>query len=234
MVIIFNLWAIPVILIIGLIVSGLTHFWPGVMSDTILGWTNGVVTTVVGAICSVAGIKARVFLLPIWMIGLGIICFNLGWPGTVGFGALLIVGGIRFFKGAKKEELADWQKVQEEAAKNGPPSATADENEFWTWVEKTLFLPTWLDLTPELCQHNLKVLLAIKQSGVSLDAKENAKLNGLGQLLAQAQTAAKPPPSEVKTQNLVQDLVNNRLRKARKSGLRERLVRRPPVIPTTQ
>jgi len=203
------------------------------MTDTITGWTTGIVSTIVGVICDVVGIKARVFLLPIWMIGLGIICFNLGWPGTIGFVALLIVAGIRFFKGAKKKELADWQKVQEEAVKNNPPSGTADENQFWTWVEKTLFLPTWLEFTPDLCQHNLKVLLTIKQSGVSLDAGENAKLNALGQFMARAQTAAKPPSSEVKIQNLVQDLINNRLRKARKTGWRERLVR-PPVIPTAR
>jgi hypothetical protein len=52
------------------------------MTDTLTGWTTGIVSTIVGAICEVVGIKARVFLLPIWMIGLGIICFNLGWPGA--------------------------------------------------------------------------------------------------------------------------------------------------------
>jgi hypothetical protein len=231
--IIFNLWAIPVVFVIYLIVSGLVHFWPGVMTDTITGWTTGIVSTIVGAVCHAVGIKARLFFLPIWMIGLGIICFNLGWPGTIGFVALLVVAGIWFFKGAKKKELADWQKVQEEAVKNSPPSGTADENQFWSWVEKTLFLPTWLELTPELCQHNLKVLLAIKQSGVWLDANENAKLNALGQFLARAQTATKPPQSEVKIQNLVYDLINNRLRKARKSGSGGRLVR-PPVIPAAR
>jgi hypothetical protein len=222
MLIIFNLWAIPVGIVIYLVLVGLEHVAPGLMAEGRSGWTIGVVTTLVGAVCNLVGLKGRVFLLPIWMIGLGIICYHLGWPGTIAFIVLLVGGGIWFFKGAKKREAADWQKVLETAIQAGTPPAGADEIQFWEWVKATLFLPTWLDCTPELCQHNLKVIREIQQAGRSLAPDEQAKLQALQQFLTAAQNASKPPGSEMNIQTPVSELVAARLRSANRNARRQK------------
>jgi len=228
--IIFNLWAIPVGILIYLILQGVEHVSPALMAEPRSGWTIGIVSTLVGAVCDLVGIKGRVFLLPIWMIGLGIISYRLGWPGTLVFVALLVFGAIRLFKGAKKKEAADWQKLQAEAVNAGARPAPADEGRFWEWVKATLFLPTWLDFTPELCQHNLKVLRTIHESGVWLAPDEQAKLQALEKFLTTAQTASKPPGSEMSIQSPVDALVDKRRRKAEASARRQ--LSAPPPLPT--
>jgi hypothetical protein len=229
MVIIFNLWAIPVALVIYLIVLGVEHVAPGLMTESRSGWTIGVVATLVGAVCDLVGIRARVFLMPIWMIGLGIIGYHVGWPGIAAFVALLIVGGIFLFRGAKDKEAIEWQKVQEELVKAGAPPAARDEVQFWEWVKQMLFLPIWLGFTPDLCQHNLKILRAIREAGLSLTPDENAKLQTLEKFLVISQSASKPPGSEVKIQNPVVALVDARLSKSQRNARRQKLSTSQPV-----
>jgi hypothetical protein len=233
MVILFNLWAIPVGILIYIILLGLEHLLPITMTEPHRGWTLGIVSTLVGAGCDLLGIKGRVFFLPIWLIGLGIICYHLGWPGTVAFIGLLVIGGIGLFKGAKKKEISDWAKAQEEAVRAGMPPASNDEVQFWEWVKRILFLPIWLDYTPDLCQHNIKVLRAIQESGPSVTPEEKAKLQAFEQLLVAAQTASKPPGSELKIQGPVGDLVDAKLREAKRKVRRQRLST-PQALPATR
>ena len=82
-----------------------------------------------------------------WMLGLGLLCYQLGWPGTVLFVALLAGGGVWLFNATRKKELDDWQKLERETT--GAPPATADEEPFWAWVKVTLFLPILLKYTPD-------------------------------------------------------------------------------------
>ncbi len=98
--------------------------------------------------------RDRFFFMPIWVFGLAIICYHLGWPGRIVFVALLVGGIIWLFLAAKKQEVVDWRKAQEEFVKSAAPPANADEIKFWEWVKATLFLPTWMDFTPEVCQHD--------------------------------------------------------------------------------
>ncbi len=229
--IIFNLWAIPVVLMIVLIISGLDHFWPSMMAEPHGSWAIGIVTLVVGGIADFVGVKGRLFLVPIWMLGLGFLCYLMGWQGSIGFVVFLIFAGIWFFKSAKKKEIADWQKAQEAAIRNSAPPASQDEVQFWTWVKATLFLPIWMKFTPDLCQHNLKVVQTIQQSGLSLTPDESAKFAAFGQILSRAQSASKPPESDVKVRNVIDDLVKGKLRQAEKNA-RKGKVAAPPVMST--
>jgi hypothetical protein len=218
--------------VIYLVLLGLEHIWPALMTQQWKGWTIGVVATVLGGICDWVGIKGRVFFVPIWLLGLGLICFQLGVPGTIAFIALLIAGGVWIFMAAKKKEPVDWQKAQEAIIKSAAPSADTDESAFWAWVKATLFLPVWMNFTPELCQHNLKVLQSIRQSGIPLTPDENAKIRALEEFLARAQAASKPPGSEVKIQTAVEKVVDDRIFKAKRKPRGEKGV--PPRIPVAR
>ena len=229
MVIIFNLWAIPAALAIYLIVLGVERVAPALMTDPRSGWTIGVVVTLVGAVCERVGIKARVFLMPVWMIGLGIIAYHLGWPGTVAFTALLVAGGIWLFRGAKEKERIAWQKLQEETVKAGAPPASEEEVQFWEWVKQMLFLPIWLNFTADLCQHNLKVLRAIQEAAPSLGPDEKVKLEALQNFLTAAQSASKPPDSDMNIQNSIGALIDTRLSKAKRNARRQKLSTPPPL-----
>jgi hypothetical protein len=157
------------------------------------------------------------------MIGLGIICYHLGSAGTVAFIVLLGVGAFWLFKGAKKKEAIDWQKAQEAALNAGEPPSSADAVQFWEWVKTMLFLPIWLDFTPEMCQYNLKVLRTIAQAGLALTPEEAAALQSLWTFLTTAQAAPKPVGSQMNIQNPVGTLVDKRLSRAKREARLQKL-----------
>jgi hypothetical protein len=231
MTLIFNLWAIPVGLLIYLILLGIEHFFPSTMTPGHTAWTVGIVAVVIGALTDLVGIRGRLFLMPIWMIGLGIICYKLGWPGTLVFVALLIAVGIWFFRAGKKKEIEDWAKAQEQLIRAPAPPASGTESEFWEWVKATLFLPTWMNFTPELCKHNLTVLQAVRSANPELAPAEQAAIGALAQFLLRGQDAPKPPGSDLKLQNPVSELIEKRLRKASKEAPLKKAP--PPLIPAT-
>ena len=212
--ILFNLWAVPVGIAIWLILLGIEHFFPSLVAGSRFGWTLGIVVTAVGGICEVAGIKARLFLLPLWITGVAIIAYHLGWPGTLSFLAILVVGGIFLFVKARKKEIADWNKAQLELLKAPVAPVDGTERHFWGWVKDTLFLPIWMKFTPELCQHNLTVLDALKNAKASFSKAEIQRIEALETFLKAARTAAKPMGSEVKLQEPVCDFVNKKFRRA--------------------
>jgi len=227
--IIFNLWAIPVAIVIYLLLLGLEHFFPALMTSPRTGWTIGIVATSVGAVSECVGLRGRVFFLPIWTIGLGIICYQLGWPGTVAFIAIAVGGLVWVFISAKKKEVSDWQQAQQEIAKAPAPPAVSTERQFWEWVKSTLFLPVWMDFTLDLCEHNLRVLHTIKKARPQLSPDENGKIEALERFLMTAKAASKPPGSEVKVQTAVCELVEKKLKKARPNAPLQSASAPPPI-----
>jgi hypothetical protein len=227
--IIFNLWAIPVVLVIYLIITGLHRFFPSLMAEPHGSWAAGIVIVLVSGICDLIGVKGRLFLLPIWVLGLGFLCYLMGWQGSVGFVIFLIVAAIWFFKSAKKKEIVDWQKAQEEALRTSVSPVNQNEVQFWTWVKATLFLPCWMKYTPDLSQHNMRVIQAIQKSTVSLSQEEATRFAAFGQFLTQAQSASKPPETDVKVRDAIEALVKRKLRQAEINAGKTK-VAAPPVI----
>jgi hypothetical protein len=213
--VIFNLWAVPVGIVILVVVQVTEHLLPQMATDARKGWTYGIAAIVVGGISDLVGLKARLFFLPVWLIGIAIICFQIGWPGTVLFVVLAIAGMAWMFRAGKKKEVQDWETAQQELAKSTSPRKAASEREFWEWVKARLCLPVWMKFTPQLCDHNLCVLQAIKTSGPPLTTDEDAKITELENFLKRAQSAAQPVGSEVNLQTPVEALVDKRLRTAK-------------------
>ena len=212
--IIFNLWAIPVGIVIWLILLGLERFSPSLVAGTHFGWALGIVATGVGGLLEFVGVSGRLFFIPIWAIGLGIICFHFGWIGTGIFAVVLVAGAVWLFKKAAKKEIADWDKVQLEFIKSPAAPVDGSEAQFWNWIKTMLFLPCWMKFTPELCDHNLKVLEALKGAKTSFSAAEIKQIEVLETFLKAAKTAAKPVGSEVKIQDPVNYLVRKKARRA--------------------
>lgn len=212
--IIFNLWAIPVGVAIWLVLQGLEHFFPSLVTGSHFGWTLGVVAAVVGGACELVGVRGRLLFIPIWLLGIGIICFQVGWLSTLLFVAAVGIAIVLFFRKAAKKEEAEWNKVQLELIKAPAAPVDGTEAQFWNWIKTMLFLPFWMKLTPELCEHNLKVLQALKNAKASFSVVEFQKIEALEAFLAVCKTAIKPMPSEVKLQQPVNDLVRKKARRA--------------------
>lgn len=211
--IIFNLWAIPVGIVIVLVLHGLELVWPSI-NTPLSGWVSGLVMIGVGGAVECVGIKPRLFFMPIWLIGVGIVAYNLGVAGTIAFLVLLVGGAIWIHRKTRKQEAATWQKF---CGMGNPaaPKVGADEAVFWAWVKDSLFLPVCTDYTPEVCEHDLRVLKAVRESGVPLSDGEGIIIKAQEDFLLQAKGAAKPPGVEPKVQRPMERLVETRLRDAK-------------------
>ena len=212
--VIFNLWAVPVVIVILVILHFAERFFPQLAGQPIISWTTGITAIVVGGISDLLGLKARLFFLPIWLLGVAIVCLQIGWPGTVLLIVVAIAGIAWIFRSGKKKEVEDWEKAQQELMRSTSPPAGASEVEFWVWVKARLYLPIWMKFTPQLCEHNLCVLQVIKTSESPLTEEENAKISTLDNFLMRGKVASKPLEIEPELQKAVTDVIDKRVRKA--------------------
>lgn len=229
MFIIFNIWAIAVGLGILAVVSVLMQMFPGLMNGPHELLVFGIVTMVVGGGTEYFGIRGRVFFLPIWLIGLAIVCFQIGWIGTAIFVAFLVAGFFWLIQIGKKREREHWLKAQEALRKTPTPAASWNEGEFWQWVNTTLTLPS-SKYTPEICDHNLKVLQAVQDRKPQLRPDESARLVLLRNFLVQSSHAPKPADIDWKLRRAVIDLIESKLKDGSSKPTPAAV---PPLIPKT-
>jgi len=212
--VIFNLWAVPVVIVILVIVQVAERFFPQLAGEPIMSWTYGISAIVVGGIADLVGLRARLFFLPVWLIGIGIICFQIGWPGTILLIVITIAGIAWIFRSGKKKEVQDWEAAQRELMKSTAPAPGVSEREFWEWVKARLYLPIWMKFTPQLCEHDLCVLRVIRTSGPLLTEEENVKISTLQDFLMRSKAESKPLEIVPELQAAVTDVVDKRLHKA--------------------
>jgi hypothetical protein len=212
--IVFNLWTIPVGIAIYLVLEGLEHFFPALTTGTHFGWTFGIVAAVVGGIFELVGVRGRIFFVPIWLLGVATLCFQLGWPGTLSLAIGVGAGAVVLFRKGVKKERADWDKVQLALIKAPAAPIDGTEAQFWTWVKAMLFLPIWMKLTPDVCDHNLTVIAALKNTKPSFSAREFQTIEVLEEFLKDSKATAKPVDCQMKLQQSVNDLVRKKARRA--------------------
>jgi hypothetical protein len=212
--VIFNLWAVPAVIVILVIMHFAARFFPQLADQSIISWPTGIIAIVVGGIFDLVGLKARLFFLPIWLIGVVIVCIQIGWPGTVLLIVIAIAGVAWIFRSGRKKEREDWEKAQQELMRSTSPPAGATERELWEWVKARLFLPLSMRFTPQICDHNLCVVRVIKTSGPALTEEETAKISTLEDFLMRSKGESKPLQIEPELQKAVTDVVDKRLRKA--------------------
>jgi hypothetical protein len=211
--IIFNLWAIPVAIVIFGLIAGLNHFFPTLTSDSYFPYTLGAAMAVVGGIAEWFGIKARVFFLPIWLIGIGAICYKLGPVGWVLLGLIAVACIIFVVRWTKKMTAEEWRKAEEELVKSPNPPMTK-EREFWSWVETTLHFPLGSP-TAEQCAHDLRVLQSIKKARPYLTSADAAGFVALEMFFEKNKNEAKCPAIDNRVQTAISNVIKQKMKKAK-------------------
>ncbi|MDB6026970.1 MAG: hypothetical protein JWM68_3193 [Verrucomicrobiales bacterium] len=112
MIVIYNWRVIPVGLAIVAVALGLEQLAPSLMRGPHGILAVGVITTVVGGITEACGFSGRLFFLPVWLIGLGIVCFQFHWITLIIFA---ILTGIIFYfinRAGKVEAIEPSEKTE--------------------------------------------------------------------------------------------------------------------------
>jgi hypothetical protein len=87
--VIFNLFAVPIVLLVGALGAGLVWLLPGVFGGPYEEITYSVLAVLIGGLGELIGIRARLFFLPVWLIGGAL----LAWRFWTLFGVLGLVAG---------------------------------------------------------------------------------------------------------------------------------------------
>jgi hypothetical protein len=216
---IFNIWAIPVVLVVILACVGLEAVAPGITGGTSGNLIVGVVTVIIGGVADVFGIRGRVFFMPIWLIGLLIIGFQLfdrfGVWGLLAGLALVIGSVVALFKLSKRTETKRWETLQrggftEDAKFVETPVA------FWAVVKKHLFSPRFLDYSAEVRAHNTTIVDAVLgRTDLGLSETEAGILKDYRAALNEPVDGAKPKPPASALVNAVEALVAKKASVAR-------------------
>jgi hypothetical protein len=92
--VVFNLPAVPIVLLVGAVGAGLIWTMPGVFGGPHEEITYSVLATIIGGLGELVGLRGRLFFLPIWLIGGAVLAWQL-WSlfGLVGlFAGVALVG----------------------------------------------------------------------------------------------------------------------------------------------
>jgi len=207
---IFNVWAIVVGLIILLVYWPIYRFFPGVTNGPHSALVFGLITTVVGGVTEWFGIKGRLFFVPIWLIGVGIVCFQVGTVGIVAF--VCIAGSALFWmmKQGKKKEAEAWKKAQSELA-HAQLASTGEPTHFWKWVNDALFLPNLMDFTPDICRHDLEILKVVEKFRQRLTPDEVQVFNNLRLFLEKNRDANKAGLLDQKLRDASREVLKRRM-----------------------
>jgi len=137
--------------------------------------------------CSVigkqSGINGRLFFIPMWIISIPIPFIatfgSYGWTGiliTIGVFAVLI-GSILFlsYKSEKrKEQEIDYAEIIFPTKEDKPI-------DYWNKIKDLFFFPSFVKLSPAICQYNLRVIEKIEAENLELKSLADLKnelLNG--------------------------------------------------------
>lgn len=170
--IVFNLFAVPIVLLVGAIGAGLIWAMPGVFGGPYEEITYSVLAIGIGGLAELVGLRGRLFFLPIWLIGGAVLAWQLwslfgvvGLVAGVGLLGLLVVAflGVLFVTLAAADEEAP--KKLEEAR------ALCAEGQ-WVKAKPVLgdafVMPLFGALSADRARHLLAVLALVEQHQAEL------------------------------------------------------------------
>ena len=227
MVVIYNLWALLVGAVIFTVGVTLYSVAPGAFSDANSLWTVGALTTVIGGGAEIAGIRGRIFFMPIWFIGTIIVSFAA--YGRFGIVSVIIpvvsavVAVWWMLQSAKKREEKQWGKAIETLPALKAFPADPNSVEFWKLVKSSLYLPLSEDLTPEILKHNLEVARTVLERA-SLPDQDLVAWDALESFLKKNLARPKPAAMDYVLSQHLGNLIDAQTRSPAKRAV-------PPMIP---
>ena len=166
--IIFNAAAILIGIVIGIIVGPLYWLFPNFMEST---WGNVLsfgIATVVSIFGDLAGIKGRLFFLPIWLlgiIGMGVTLHSKwGWWGPALAATVVVVALGLLLLVAAAGEKKTWAEAPGNLNSARDSLAKGVNDETWKFLGEAFFVPAFSSDTPERCRHNLEVLALARKA----------------------------------------------------------------------
>lgn len=130
-----------------------------------------------------SGINGRLFFIPMWILSIPIPFIatfgTYGWTGiliTIGIFALLI-GTVLFFSyksEKKREQEIDYAEIIFPTKEDKPI-------DYWNKIKNLFFFPSFVKLSPAICQYNLRVIDKIETENLELKSLADLKnelLNG--------------------------------------------------------
>lgn len=195
--IVFNAFAIVVGLAVGICVGPLYWLFPNFMQTT---WGSVLafgIMTVVSLIADFAGLKGRLFWLPMWLWGLIGIGFNLhtawGWVGIAAAAGAVVLSFVLLGVLAAVNDRRAWAQAvgSLNSARDAFTKGNADEA--WPLLEKAYFAPSWMTETSETSRHNLEVLAVARGSmGAKEGSLEQRLFEALGLAYRDGMATEKP------------------------------------------
>jgi len=165
MIVIYNLWALLVGAVIAFAGLMLYTVAPAAFSEANAGWTIGLLVTVFGGGAEVAGLRARLFFLPIWLFGTIVLGFTAyGHVGIVAFIIPLgsvVLGICWMVRSSNKRQAQHWAKAKESIITLKDFVGDTATIGFWILVKESLHFPQHGDLTQEILSHNLQVTQSV-------------------------------------------------------------------------
>lgn len=170
--VVFNLLAIPVVIVIFLIGVGLSWIFPLLGDGSPAHLMYGLIAVIVGGLTDLVGLKGRIFWLPIWLLGLGLTGYGawglLGIFGLIGGAIVIGLGLVGFFifgaKASKDMEAEAPARLEEARA----AAVAGDLETFWELIASAYVPPAVGKLTPPVAQHLDNVLDLLLQGQAHL------------------------------------------------------------------
>jgi len=175
--IIFNLYAVVVALFVVLFsipVFILYHF--NIIGEDIAGILVSWILLVVSFAAKQSDVNAKLFFIPMWILSIPIPFFmtyiSYGWIGILTtFGIFIAFVGIVFLL------LYNSERKQANKINYAEIILPSKENpvEFWTKLKDLFFFPSFLKLTPAVCDYNLKVVEKVESEKIEMQTLADFK-----------------------------------------------------------
>lgn len=220
--IIFNFGAVVILGIAVTIWLGLDNLFPTLFHGAYGGFANSLIAVIVGGVGELFGIRGRLFFIPIWLIGLGMMIFSSHdlW-GTWGVVASLVLSVALCGLGlwwlteiTRKMEGRRWGEAGPALFQLRSYSPDGDSKEFWRLVGKSLFLPVMGDFSDEMRMHNLEVARVVQaRESKQMPADEFAAWAGLAAFLEKSEQPDGQRRCDFSLKKQIERFVHLRLRK---------------------
>jgi hypothetical protein len=216
--IVFNFGAVVILAIAVAIGLGLDGLFPMLFTGPYSGFASSLIAVIVGGAGEIVGIRGRLFFIPIWMIGLGMMMYSghalWGIWGIVGPLVLLVLGLWWLVKAASQMEASRWSKAGTALSELRSCPLEGEPKQFWRLVSESLFLPVLGDFSGAMLVHDLEVARIVQaRESKQMPPDEFAAWAGLTAFLERSKQQDQRPPLDLALRKQIQRFILLRVEK---------------------